>query len=144
MGLHALDPPYKLSVCRTFAIAAMIHCFLAAGCRREPVTLTGADRGLAATTGVPERVLLRAKELGQNMRQLEGIDDDDKPFIAAGITVDVDFGDALSAVKELRQAAGEGFLAFVSERNFGIEGQPDHVSVLKCADPFAARASCRV
>lgn len=110
----------------------------AAGCGKPQTVLTGKDRVLARETGIPEAFLLGIKGAGRNLRQLEGVDAEGEPAKAKGVTVDVPQDKARQAVRRLQDSAPTGYLAFISDMNFGIGGDPDQVSVLKASSPYAA------
>ena len=105
------------------------------GAKRE-VQLTAEDRALASATGLPESLVLEAKKQGDELRRLEGINDEGDPTQLAGVTIDIPHRDSLEAAKALQEAAPPGYFAFVSERNFGFGGEGDWVSVMKAADPY--------
>jgi len=48
-----------------------------------------------------------------------------------GVTVDVPQRKSDAAARQLQKVAPPGYLAFISERNYGIDGNPDQVSVVK-------------
>lgn len=100
--------------------------------------LTEQDRALGEAAGIPSTLLLPIKQSGQNLRRLEGRTPDGNAVEAAGVTIDVDRTKALSTVRRLQEVTGSGYLVFVSEQNFGIQGDLDEVSVLKTGDPYDA------
>ncbi|MGH9748892.1 MAG: DUF4253 domain-containing protein [Candidatus Polarisedimenticolia bacterium] len=118
------------------AAALLLSGLTLAGCARSAATLTEADRALAAATGIPEPLLLTIKQSGGSLRRLEGRDEEDPLREAAGVTIDVAGARALPAVRRLQEAAGPGFRVFLSERQYGIGGAADQVSVLRTTDPF--------
>jgi hypothetical protein len=101
-------------------------------------TASPVDSGLARATGFPEELLATIGAAGSNMRQLEGIDAGGQPFMAAGVTIDVPQSEAPQRVRDLQASMPGGYLAFLSEMNFGIEGMPDQVSVLRASAPYDA------
>ena len=107
-----------------------------AGCRVQEVELTDGERALAATVGMPEALLLDIKKTGRHLRQIETRDADGNPAKGAGVTIDVSHEEALAVVRRLRNSVPPGHYAFVSERHFGLGGDPDQVSVMKAADPY--------
>ena len=109
---------------------------LLTACSESPVTLTDADRALGQAVGIPDAPLLAIKTAGQNLLRLQGIDEGGDPFLANGVTIHIDQHDALDAVRSLRRTLGSGYLVFVSERRFGIQGYFDQVAVLKGTDPY--------
>jgi hypothetical protein len=122
-------------------VAAGVAIVLAATglvrCGEQKLELTAQDRALAAKTGVSETFLLHIKRSGHNLRQLEGTDAGGEPTKAKGVTIDVTESKALSVARRLRELAPPGHVAFVSEMNFGIGGNLDHVSVLRASSPYA-------
>jgi hypothetical protein len=108
-----------------------------AACGQSRVELSPADRALGQTVGIADSLLLLIKRAGGNLRRLEGVTPDGDPMPAAGVTVDVSQSGAVPTVRRLRQVLGPGYLVFVSEQNFGIKAQPDHVSILGGTDPYA-------
>jgi hypothetical protein len=106
------------------------------GCGKADVELTDTDRALAAKTGIPETFLLQIKKAGRNVRQLEGFDEEDGPTRADGVTIDVPQQKVPATVRQLQSSAPAGYLAFISDQNFGMGGKPDHVSVLKASSPY--------
>lgn len=108
-----------------------------AACGQSRVELSPADRALGQTVGIGDSLLLLIKRAGANLRRLEGVTADGDPMPAAGVTVDVPRSGAVSTVRRLRQALGPGYLVFVSEQHFGIQGQPDQLSILRDTDPYA-------
>ncbi|MGH7537403.1 MAG: hypothetical protein ACREMF_02100 [Gemmatimonadales bacterium] len=108
-----------------------------AACAQPPVELSQADRALGQTIGIPDSLLLLVKRAGSNLRRLEGITSGGEPMMAAGVTVDLSPRTAVATVRRLRQALGPGYLVFVSEHHFGIEGQLDQLSVLRETDPYS-------
>ena len=105
-------------------------------CANSTVTPSEADHALGKSVGVPDEQLLLIKKQGANLRQLEGMSDAGEPLRAPGITIDVSEKKALPVVLQLRKELGAEHLVFVSERNFGIGGTLDQVSVFKGNDPF--------
>jgi hypothetical protein len=108
-----------------------------AACGQSRVELSPADRALGQAVGIADPLLLLIKRAGSNLRRLEGVTPDGDPMPAAGVTLDVSQSGAVPTVRRLRQVLGRGYLVFVSEQNFGIKGQPDHVSILRGTDPYA-------
>lgn len=93
---------------------------------------------LADKTGIPQTFMNQIRQRGENLRQLEGINDRGEFVKAKGVTIDVSQRTAHSVARELVESAPEGYLVFVSDMNFGIGGKPDHVSVLTTSDPYKA------
>ncbi len=89
-----------------------------------------------AAIGVPSEFLRQINLAGRNLRQLYGINDEGLAYPAKGVTIDVGHKDARGAVNKLQQVSPPGWIAFRSEQNFGIGGQPDAVSVLQADDMF--------
>ena len=100
---------------------------------QTPLALSDTDLALAAETGILEAYLLKVKGAGQNLRQLEGMDEDGDALPASGVTVDVPHEQAVDIAHRLQASAPPGWLAFVSDRHFGIGGAPDQVSVLRAS-----------
>lgn len=123
--------------CRRFLIPALF-ALAASGCATPQATLSESDRELGRTVGIADEQLLAIKQSGANLRQLEGLSDGGEPLFAPGVTIDVSERKALPTVKHLRRALGEGSLVFVSERNYGIGGALDEVSVLQGTDFYDA------
>ncbi len=119
------------------AIAALVVIGVA-GCEKTKVELTRQDLALAGEAGLPEAFLLQIKRAGDNLRQLEGMHAEGGPVKAKGVTVDVSQDKARRTVRQLQRSAPPGYLAFISDMNFGIGGTPDHVSVLTTSDPYDA------
>lgn len=119
-------------------IKVIILMFLALiiGCGKREVNLNNIDREIAKSIAMPENFLLQIKKSGGNIRYLEGKYDEGTPSKAKGVTIDVSYRDAAIVVNKLQKSAPPGWLCFVSDRNFGIEGSPDHVSVLKADNLF--------
>jgi hypothetical protein len=103
------------------------------GCKKAKVELDGNDLALAAEIGISEAFLLQVKREGQRLYQLKGVDAEGNPRKATGVTIDVPHKEAPTVARRLQNAAPTGWLAFVSERHFGIGGRPDQVSVLKAS-----------
>ncbi len=114
-------------------ISSLLTC---AGCRGRQEGLSEKEAGLTAATGIPAELLLEAKHAGKNLRQLQGVDPNGNPLSAAGVTIDVKRTKAPRTVHRLQEKAGAGYFAFISERNYGIKGAPDNVSLLKASDPY--------
>jgi hypothetical protein len=102
-------------------------------CARGSVSLTAQEQALAQRTGLPEPFLITMKRAGRNLRQMEGTSDDGGQTALTGASIDVGRAEALGIVRRLQESAPSGFIAFVSERNYGIGGDPDQVSVLKAS-----------
>ena len=118
-------------------IVVVISILLAcAGCRGRQEPLSEKEAALAAATGIPAELLLEVKHAGKNLRQLQGTDPNGNPLLAAGVTIDVKRTQAPRTVHRLQEKAGVGYFAFISERNYGIQGALDHVSLLKASDPY--------
>jgi hypothetical protein len=105
-----------------------------AGCGKPEMELDSNGLNLAGQVGIAEAFLAHVKAEGGSVRQLEGMDEEGNPIKALGVTIDVPEDQAPAAVRRLQAAAPSGWLAFISERNFGALGQPDHVSVLKASE----------
>ena len=118
-------------------VAAQALALSLCGCGGQPETaLTPEDRILATQTGLPEPLVLEAKTWGENLHRLAGIDDAGNTTELAGVTVEVSSRSSKKAAKALQDAAPPGYFAYVSERNFDIDGRPDSVSIMKSADPY--------
>jgi hypothetical protein len=118
-------------------IVVVISILLAgAGCRPRQEALSEKEAALTAATGIPAELLLEVKHAGKNLRQLQGTDPNGNPLSAAGVTIDVRRTQARRTVQRLQEKAGAGYFAFISERNYGIKGAPDNVSLLKTSDPY--------
>jgi hypothetical protein len=117
----------------SLVLSVLLTC---AGCRRGQEGLSETEAALAAATGIPTELLLEVKHAGKNLRQLRGVDAKGGPLSAAGVTIDVAPQQARRTVRRLQQKAGVGYFAFLSERNYGIQGAPDSVSLLKASDPY--------
>ncbi len=119
--------------------AIVIFLVLAGGgCTRRPEGLSEKETAVVAAAGIPEELALEAKHLGKNLRQLQGVDPNGEPFLAAGVTIDVRDTKALPTVQRLQRTVGAGYFVFISERNYRIKGAPDSVSLLKTSDPYDA------
>jgi hypothetical protein len=114
-------------------ISVLLAC---TGCRPRQEALSEKEAALAAPTGIPTELLLEVKHAGKNLRQLQGTDPNGDPLWAAGVTIDVAPAKVPRTLRRLQQKAGAGYFAFHSERNYGIKGAPDHVSLLKTSDPY--------
>lgn len=93
--------------------------------------LSNSDLALAQQLGLPQPYLLQVKSAGQNLRQLEGTDEEGDALAAHGVTVDVPHNQSRAAAQALQASAPPGWMAFVSDLNFDIDRAPDQVSVLK-------------
>ncbi len=110
-----------------------------AACTGHSSSLTPGESELAKTISFSETILVRAKALGQGkLERLVGTDDvtgEEKPL--AGFTMAVPGKKAPGVVAGLRkELASQGFLVFRSQVNFGIDGKPDRVAVLRGTDQF--------
>lgn len=83
--------------------------------------------------GVSDSFLLKMKLEGPNIRQLEGLDDEGNPIKVLGITIDVPREKTLKVVNRIKKETPPGYIVFVSDRNYGIGGKPDNVSVIKAS-----------
>jgi hypothetical protein len=115
---------------------ALLVVLFAAGCAHKAAPLTPDEEKLVKVAGVSSALALEAKSLGTGLRQLEGTNDNGDPQVAHGLTIDVPEADAASAAEALRKVGGGEYVAFVSDRNYGIEDKPDQVSIMKTRDPF--------
>lgn len=110
------------------------------GCAQRAVSLSPAEVELAKAIGFAEPVLARAKSLGKgDLSRLVGTDEetaDARPL--DGFTFPVALKEVPRVVAGLRKELGPlGFLVFRSQSNFGLDGQPDRVAVLRGSDQFA-------
>jgi hypothetical protein len=117
----------------TIVSLALLAC---AGCGARQEGLSEKEAALAVATGIPAEFLLEVKHAGKNLRQLQGMDPNGNPPLAAGVTIDVKPTQARRTVQRLQEKAGAGYSVFISERNYGIKGRPDSVSLLKTSDPY--------
>lgn len=117
----------------TIVSLALLAC---AGCRPRQEALSEKEAALVAATGIPAELLLETKHAGKNLRQLQGTDPNGNPLSAAGVTIDVKPTQTRRTVQRLQEKAGAGYIAFISERHYGINGAPDNVSLLKTSDPY--------
>ena len=113
---------------------AILVILVVAACASPPPPEV--DTALGDQVGMTDAQLLAIQRAGANARQLEGITDGGDALLAPGVTIDVPEDDAFETVRSLRRELGPGHLVFVSERNFGIGGELDEVSVLKGDDPY--------
>lgn len=104
-----------------------------AGCFESKVVLDQNDLKLASDTGIPESIILQAKTEGQNLRRLEGTNNDGGKIPAPGITIDVQEDSVSYVMEKLKSKMPAGYMVYVSERNYGIGGKPDYVSILKAS-----------
>jgi len=135
--------PLATSACRRSRAGAGPEKSAAPVSDKQPAStasaeLSKAEHKLSVDTTIPQAVLLVVKAQGKNLRRLEGTDDDERPAPAKGVTIDVEKERALSVVRSIRNQVGPSFFVFVSDRNFGIGGRPDNVSLLKTPDPYEA------
>jgi len=91
---------------------------------------------LASKTMIPKETILIICQHGKNIRQLKGLSDEGREFMANGVTIDVDPDQSFSIARKLQPVLGNNFKVFVSERNFGIGGEADFLSVIKSVDQF--------
>jgi hypothetical protein len=103
------------------------------GCKKSKAELDKKDYDLAANTGIPEAFLLKVKVEGRNIRQLKGMDDEGNQIMASGITIDVPRDKVRIIVNRIKKETPPGYIVFVSDRNFGIGGNPDNVSIMKAS-----------
>jgi hypothetical protein len=101
------------------------------GCGKSKVELDEKDHDLAANTGIPEALLLKVKIEGRNIRQLRGMDGEGNQIMSLGITIDVPSDKVRTVIKRIKKSAPPDYIVFVSERNYGIGGKPDNVSIMK-------------
>jgi hypothetical protein len=104
------------------------------GCDRQAAHL----REVETQTGFPKGLLNTIADRGDNLRQLEGFDAEGGPTKAPGVTIDVSSERAPQTARRLQESMPPDYLAYVSERNFGLGGAPDQVSVLKVSEPWDA------
>lgn len=102
-------------------------------CRKSNAKLDEKDHNLAVNMGVSDSFLLKMKLEGPNIRQLEGLDDEGNPIKVLGITIDVPREKTLKVVNRIKKETPPGYIVFVSDRNYGIGGKPDNVSVIKAS-----------
>jgi hypothetical protein len=92
---------------------------------------------MAAEIGLPLEILSEMKSQGENLRPLEGNDEEGGTVPRPGVTVDVKHRRAAAVVRRIAELLPPGYVAFVSATMLGIESAPDAISVLKTADPLA-------
>jgi hypothetical protein len=112
-------------------IICILSILSTAGCGKSKAELDEKDHDLAANTGIPEDLLLKVKTEGRNIRQLRGMDDEGNQIMAPGITIDVPSDKVRTVIKRIKKSAPPDYIVFVSERNYGIGGKPDNVSIMK-------------
>ena len=116
-------------------VQSFVVCMCGCG-ERQAATLTPDDLVLVRQTGTPESLALEMKQFGANLQRLTGMDDAGNATELPGVTVEVSYRSSKQAAKALQIAAPPGYYAFVSARNYGINEEPDLVSVMKAADPY--------
>lgn len=106
---------------------------------KKSATLSSTEEMLAEKIGFDKQVLtIVKKETGKELKQLKGYDiETDEEIEVNGISSEVSQEDALLVVYVLRTTLSPmGYLAFLSERNFGIGGQNDELGILKTTDEY--------
>ena len=125
----------KLLIC---SIIALICAFV--GCSQRQTELSQKDKNLVSVTGIPEPILLKMKQAGENIRQFEpeGYNSDSSNELPSGITINVKYTKSVATVHQLQESVGLEYFVFISERNYGMHGNPDHITLLKTSDPYDA------
>lgn len=106
---------------------------------KKSMTLSSVEEMLAEKIGFDKQVLtIVKKETGNELKQLKGYNiETDEEIEVNGILSEVSQEDALLVVYVLRPTLSPmGYLAFLSERNFGIAGQNDELAILKTTDEY--------
>jgi hypothetical protein len=98
----------------------------------------GNIEALSLETRIPKETIQIISRHGTNLRQLRGLNQEGKEYLAHGVTIDVDPDQSFSLVRRLQPILGKNFIVFVSERNFGIGGKADLLSVIQSVDQFEA------
>ncbi len=123
---------------RSFLSPLLLALMLFSSSCARNVTLSQSEREIAKSAQVPEAVAVQAKRLGSNLRRADGADVGEGPVQVHGITIDVPPDKTASVVASLRQSLDKQYMPFVSDRNFGLGGKLDAISILKVSDPFDA------
>jgi Domain of unknown function (DUF4253) len=99
--------------------------------------LTVEDRAIAQEIGLPLEILREVKNAGENLRLMEGSDEEGGSVKQPGVTVDVGHRKSAAVVRRVQELLPSGYVTFVSATTLGIYGKPDEVSVLKTSDPLS-------
>jgi hypothetical protein len=104
---------------------------------RKESELTVEERAMGEEIALPLDLLREVKNAGENMRPMDGSDEEGGTVRRPGVTVDVKHSKAAAVVRRIQELLPAGYVAFVSASTRGIYGTPDDVSVLKTSDPLS-------
>lgn len=129
----------KKSILLFLLVIISVIGFIFLSSPKKSVTLSSTEEALAEKIGFDKQVFtIVKKETGKELKQLKGYDiETDEEIEVNGISSKVSQEDALLIVYVLRPTLSPmGYLAFLSERNFGIGGQNDELGILKTTDEY--------
>lgn len=106
---------------------------------KKSTTLSSNEEGLAEKIDFDKQVLMLVKkETGKELKQLNGYNlETDEKVPVKGMSFKVPQNKAIRLIYSLRtKLTSMGYLAFLTERNFGIDRQEDEVGILKTTDEY--------